>query len=98
VLVPPRPAGLEVGEHDAVDPEALIEEARRRARKRRFGVAAIVLAAGAGVAVYLAAGGGGSGRGPATARPGPRPTPVQEARQIERAARRTPIVEVADGS
>jgi hypothetical protein len=45
------------------DPGALIEEARRRTRKRRARIAAVLLALSVGAAVAADIGGGGSGRG-----------------------------------
>jgi hypothetical protein len=66
VEAPPRPP-----EQDELD--ALIEEARRRARRRRLGIVAVLVTAGlASAALYIAlSGGGGTGAGEALSqRPG----------------------------
>jgi dipeptidyl aminopeptidase/acylaminoacyl peptidase len=63
LLTPPRPPELDelepVRQPPAVDPEALIEEARRRARRRRLrwaGAVSLVLGVGAALSVGLRAG------------------------------------------
>jgi hypothetical protein len=65
VTAPPRPPRPSA----PVDPEALIEEARRRARRRRIGLA-VLLVAGAGIAAFIGFGGrGGGGAGTAALAP-----------------------------
>jgi Tol biopolymer transport system component len=57
VVAPPRSPEPEPVDADALD--ALIEEARRRARRRRMGYAACALVALAGTAIFLGLRGGG---------------------------------------
>jgi hypothetical protein len=59
LLAPPRLTEPDVGEDGALDPEALIKEARGRARRRRAAYAgAALLAIGAGLGAFFASGGG----------------------------------------
>jgi Tol biopolymer transport system component len=53
VLLPPRITGFEAGRRGVVEPEALIEEARRRARRRRLGLSVLVLAASSALAALI---------------------------------------------
>jgi hypothetical protein len=74
--------------------EALIEEARQRARKRRLAYAAIVLAVAAVALAAVFAGGGGHAGSPTTG-PAPRTPPSRSAEQhvIERMADHATLVE-----
>jgi hypothetical protein len=71
VADPPRAPEQERVDADALD--ALIEEARRRARRRRLGYAACALAAIAGTGIFfgLRGGGGSTGRSPQDASSAP---------------------------
>jgi hypothetical protein len=77
VLTPPRPPARDGHPEDPEALEALIEEARRRARRRRIrNGAVVVLIGGLGVAAFLGFGGRGSGTGAASAPAGGEPSPA----------------------
>jgi photosystem II stability/assembly factor-like uncharacterized protein len=89
VAAPPRPPS-----HDEL--EALIEEARRRARRRRWAYGLFLLLAGVAVGLYFGIGHGGNGGSGRHANGGPAPaaeTPAQEAQRIIRVGERTVIGE-----
>lgn len=77
VATPPRRPDTEHDrdlERRVADLEALIEEARRRARRRRMGIGVMLVAVGTGVAALsgLFGGGGSAGAKPLTGNPGTR--------------------------
>jgi photosystem II stability/assembly factor-like uncharacterized protein len=92
--VPPRGPATEtprpprVGQPD----EALIEEARRRARRRRVAFGAVAALAGFAIGLFVAldGGDGNSARHSAASRP-PAPSAAEQARQVARIGRRTVI-------
>jgi photosystem II stability/assembly factor-like uncharacterized protein len=89
VAAPPRPP-----RHD--DLEALIEEARRRARRRRFAYGSFLLLAGVALGLYFGIGRGGNGGSGGNAHGGPAPavqSPASEAQRIVRVGARTIIGE-----
>ena len=90
LLTPTRPPQAPA----APGPEALIEEARHRARRRRAAVAAAsLLALGGALGAFFALGGGGGSARHTGRDEGASPSGAREFREIARAARRNTIVE-----
>jgi photosystem II stability/assembly factor-like uncharacterized protein len=82
--------------HDTHEVEALIEEAHRRARRRRATVGSVVLLAfGAALGVFFAFGGGGGSAARPRGGGDPSPSAAREFREIARAAKTHTIVEAA---
>lgn len=86
VAAPPRPPG-----HD--DAEALIEEARRRARRRRIAYGLLFLLTALALGLYFGIGRGGSGGSGRNAHGGAPTSPAQESQRIIRVGARTIIGE-----
>jgi photosystem II stability/assembly factor-like uncharacterized protein len=92
---PPRPPATEEPVPPGFDhpDEALIEEARRRARRRRTALGAVAALAGFGVGLFVAFHGGGGHSLPHRGAAGrsPAPSAAEQARQIATVGRRSVI-------